>query len=118
MFFRNEAVTPEQKLFLTLRYYATGSFLVTCGDFCGIHKATACRIVKQVSHELALLRPQFVCFPTAAGEIIEVRQEFYNIAKFPKCIGALDCTHIRVRSFGGENAEVYRNRKGWFSINC
>jgi ABC-type uncharacterized transport system permease subunit len=35
------------------------------------------------------------------------------------CIdGALDCTHIRLFSnnFGGI-AEIYRNRKGYFSLN-
>lgn len=29
----------------------------------------------------------------------------------------MDCTHIKIQSPGGENAEVFRNRKNWFSIN-
>jgi len=32
-------------------------------------------------------------------------------------IGAMDCTHIKIKSPGGDNAEAYRNRKGFFSIN-
>lgn len=32
-------------------------------------------------------------------------------------IGALDCTHVKIRSPGGDNAEMYRNRKNFFSIN-
>lgn len=31
--------------------------------------------------------------------------------------GAIDCTHVRIQAPGGNQAEVYRNRKGWFSIN-
>ncbi|KAI8115846.1 putative nuclease HARBI1 [Lucilia cuprina] len=42
---------------------------------------------------------------------------FYNIAKFPKVLGSIDCTHIRIQSPGGNNAELYRNRKGYFSSN-
>lgn len=36
---------------------------------------------------------------------------------FPGVVGAVDCTHIPIQNPGGENAELFRNRKGWFSIN-
>lgn len=36
---------------------------------------------------------------------------------FPRVIGAIDCTHVKVQSPGGEQAESNRNRKGWFSFN-
>lgn len=42
---------------------------------------------------------------------------FYRFAAFPLVIGAVDCTHIKVRSFGGPTAELYRGRKGYFSLN-
>lgn len=45
------------------------------------------------------------------------RQKFYEIAHFPGVIGCIDCTHIKIRSPGGATSEVYRNRKGYFSIN-
>lgn len=110
-------MTPEQKLLITLRYYATGSFLAVCGDFVGVHKSTASQIIRLVSHELALLRPKFINFPSTSAEIDNVRQNFFNIAKFPKCIGAIDCTHVKIKSPGGLDGEIYRNRKGYFSIN-
>ncbi|XP_050065881.1 putative nuclease HARBI1 [Aphis gossypii] len=114
---RNNAVTPEQKLLITLRYYATGSFLTVCGDFVGVTKSTASQIIRPVSHELALLRPTFINFPSSSTEIDAIRQTFYNVAKFPKCVGAIDCTQVRIISPGGLDAEIYRNRKGYFSIN-
>ncbi|XP_037572158.2 putative nuclease HARBI1 [Dermacentor silvarum] len=43
--------------------------------------------------------------------------EFYHIAKFPEVTGGIDCTHTRIKSLGGPNGEVYRNRKGYFFIN-
>lgn len=102
---------------MTLRYYATGSFQAVTADFIGVHKSTASRIIKLVSRELALLRPIYINFPETAAEREVVCQQLYLIAKFPKCIGALDCTHVRIKSPGGNNAEVYRNRKGYFSMN-
>lgn len=110
-------MSAEHKVLLTLRYYATGSMLIVYGDFMGIHKSTASRIVKLVSHVIATLRPQFVKFPNNENDIEQIKQDFYNIAKFPMVVGALDCTHIKIRSPGGDNAEAYRNRKNFFSIN-
>jgi len=110
-------VTPGQKLLVTLRYYATGSFIAACGDFAGIHKTTAGKIIKVVSEALAELRSEFIYFPSNDSEIQKVRQDFYNIAKFPSCVGAIDCTHIKIRSPGGDDAEIFRNRKHFFSIN-
>lgn len=110
-------MSAEHKVLLTLRYYATGSMLVECGDFIGIHKSTASRIVKLVSNEIANLYPQFVRFSNNTNDTNKVKQEFYNISKFPKVIGALDCTHVKIKSTGGDNAETYRNRKNFFSIN-
>lgn len=75
---------------------------------------TASRIVKLVSHELATLRPQFIKFPESEEERQKVKQDFYDISKFPMVIGALDCTHVKIKSPGGNNVETYRNRKIFF----
>lgn len=83
----------------------------------GVHKSTAGKIVREVADALASLRPQFVSMPTTPEEIQSLRQDFYAIAKFPRCIGSIDCTHIRIASPGSEQAEIYRNRKGFFSLN-
>ena len=35
----------------------------------------------------------------------------------PGIIGCIDCTHIPISSLGGDDAELFRNRKGYFPIN-
>lgn len=110
-------MSVEHKVLLTLRYYATGSMMVVCRDFMGIQKSTASRIVRIVSHIIATLRPQFVYFPNNENDIKQIKQDFYNIAKFPMVVGALDSTHIKIKSLRGDNVEVYKNRKNFFSIN-
>lgn len=42
---------------------------------------------------------------------------FHEIAGLPATLGAIDCTHVAIQSPGGDQAELYRNRKGYFSIN-
>ncbi|XP_047523577.1 putative nuclease HARBI1 [Pieris napi] len=111
---RNHVIMPITRLLLTLRYYATGSFLTVVGDFSGVSKASASRIVTLISQAIAQLRPEFIKFPTDTQEI---QQEFYNIAKFPRLIGAIDCTHVPIKSPGGDNAEEWRDRKSQFSFN-
>nr|XP_015839407.1 PREDICTED: putative nuclease HARBI1 [Tribolium castaneum] len=99
--------------FVTLRFYATGSFLQIVSDF----SATACRIVYKVSKAIARLETIFIKLPNTNQEIQSNSREFYNIARFAKCIGALDCTPIKITSPGGNQAEIFRNRKGFFSMN-
>ncbi|XP_036143092.1 putative nuclease HARBI1 [Monomorium pharaonis] len=106
------------QLLLTLRVYATGSFLISAGDFSGVSTTSAHYIVHRVSEAIARLRPLYIHFPNTEEEIRKEQRQFYNIARFPRVIGCIDCTHIRVQSFGGEDAELFRNRKGYFSINA
>lgn len=42
---------------------------------------------------------------------------FYDIPHFPNISGCIDGTHICIANPGGENAEVFRNFKGRFSLN-
>nr|CAI5851845.1 unnamed protein product [Callosobruchus analis] len=81
-----------------LRYYATGNFLKTVGDSVGIDKATASRIVWKVTRAIAGLYHQFIKLPRTPPEFKGISQEFYTVARFPKCIGALDCTHVIIIS--------------------
>lgn len=102
---------------VTLRFLATGSMLRVIGDLNGIDKATVSRLLRKVLFHIARLKSEFIVMPTSAEEITEVRQDFYNIAKFPRCVGALDCTRVKIKSPGGEDAEMYRYRKNFFSYN-
>uniref|UniRef100_A0A146L3K0 Putative nuclease HARBI1 n=1 Tax=Lygus hesperus TaxID=30085 RepID=A0A146L3K0_LYGHE len=115
--FRGNPVSPEEKLLTALSFYASGSFMEVCGDRHGLSKSSVCVIVHQVSDAIARLAPQFISLPGCEEEKIETREKFHRIARFPGCVGALDCTHVKISSPGGDDAEMYRNRKGYFSLN-
>ncbi|CAH1976654.1 unnamed protein product [Acanthoscelides obtectus] len=104
------------QLLLALRFYASSGHLVQVADFMNVHVSSASRIVAHVSRVIAALRPQKVKMPIPT-EHVQAQNDFYNIARFPKTVAAIDCTHVKIQSPGGHNAEVYRNRKSFFSIN-
>ena len=64
---------------------------------------------------IAGLAREDIKLPSSKSEVNAAQVGFYAIARF--LISAVDCTHVRVQSFGGDVAEVFRNRKGYFSIN-
>ncbi|XP_064485838.1 putative nuclease HARBI1 [Ornithodoros turicata] len=114
---RNSSVPPIRQLLICLRFYASGTFQIVIGDTSDISKSTVCRIIKRVSHVLASLSPLYMKFPSTQDEKQRTMLGFYDIAGFPGVIGAIDCTHVAIQSPGGNTAELFRNRKGYFSIN-
>ncbi|XP_046975193.1 putative nuclease HARBI1 [Vanessa cardui] len=113
----NNSISPINQLLATLRFYATNNTQLCIGDHIGMSISTSHRIIHQVSSAIASLHKEYIRFPTTRQEIRKEQDCFYRIARFPKVIGAMDCTHIRIASPGGEHAELYRNRKGYFTIN-
>lgn len=87
---------------------------MVCGDLRGLHQSTICRCVNAVSQLFASNSRRFIKFPDNAAEN---QRLFYNISGFPSVTGCIDCTHVPIKSPGGDMAEVFRNRKRYFSIN-
>lgn len=50
--------------------------------------------------------------------ILKNKALFQRTGGFPLALAAVDGTYIRIQSFGGNDAELYRNRKTYFSLNC
>ena len=60
---RGSPISPELKLLVCLRYYATASFQQLLGDTMQISQPTVSRIVFRVSCLLASLLPDFIKMP-------------------------------------------------------
>ncbi|XP_055844234.1 putative nuclease HARBI1 isoform X2 [Episyrphus balteatus] len=114
---RSRELRGITQLLIALRYYALGSIQLAVTDFIGVSIATVHRTLKRVSQAIANLAPRFFRMPETRMERLEAARNFYAIAKFPRTIGAIDCTHVRIQSPGGTDPELFRNRKGWFSLN-
>lgn len=107
------------KLLITLRFYAVGTFYQTIGDFFGVSQFVVLKSIHEVSFLIASkLRRRFVTWPQTEQELLNAKVDFMRKSRFPLCISAIDGTHVLIQSYGGDNAEVYRNRKLSFSHDC
>lgn len=88
------------QLLLTLRFYASNGHQISIGDFMGCAQNTASRIINKVSRAIAGLRPIHVYMPQTMDEILKAQEKFYRLARFPRVIGVIDCTHIKIQSPG------------------
>ncbi|XP_067284070.1 putative nuclease HARBI1 [Pseudorasbora parva] len=113
---RNRALTVPQTVCIALRFFASGTFLYTVGDAENISKASVCRSVRTVYLSLKRLLNVFITFPGHKA-IRTVRHAFYGIAGFPNVIGALGCTHVRIKCPSGPHEADFVNRKSVHSIN-
>ena len=58
----------------------------------------------------------YITFPE--GYVMDqLKLDFWRIYVFPSVVGAIDCTHIKISCPGLENGELFKIRKGYFSIN-
>lgn len=88
------------QLLIFLRLCATGSHLACIADFGGVHVSTTSRIVKRVCRALASKSQRYIKMPQTEEEIQTHQLQFYEIARFPRVIGAVDGSHIRIQSPG------------------
>lgn len=96
---RNRALQPVDQILITLRYYATGSYQRVIGDIFHVEQPTVHRIVHKVTRKIAAMKSLYINMPNA-DEFLDVANEFYSIAGFPRVVGAIDCTHVKINSPG------------------
>ncbi|XP_075722930.1 putative nuclease HARBI1 isoform X1 [Rhipicephalus microplus] len=114
---RGTLLPPLLKVLITLRFYGTGAMQTVVGDLVRVSQQYVSRCVWEITQVICLrLFPKYVRLPDAA-DANAVMARFCAIALFLGVTGCIDCTHVPIVNPGGENAEVFRNRKGYFSLN-
>lgn len=114
---RNFALSPRLQLLCGLRIFRTGTYQLVAADLVNIHRTTAGRAFNNVINALLSLKPLYINMPITEEQCIAKKRSFYRLGGFPNAIGAIDCSHIRILCPPGNNNELFRNRKGFFSIN-
>lgn len=98
---RSRYVTPEQQLLITLRFLACGSMQLVVADVVHVSQATVSRILRKVCEALLMRFDTFIKMPETNAERVQAAADFYRFAEFPRTIGAIDCTHVKIQSPGG-----------------
>ena len=114
---KGQPISSLLQILVCLRFLATGSFQIILGDDVRIDRSTVSRINARVLPLIASLREQHIRMPSTAEEIADTKLGFQSIAGFPQVIGCIDGSHVPIQSPGGDNTELYRCRKGFFSFN-
>jgi hypothetical protein len=82
--------------FLHISYQSLSLVFLTVSDFTGVSTSSGCRIIKRVSEAIASLRPNYINMYENVEEMNRSAEKMYQIARFPRVIGAIDCTLIKI----------------------
>ncbi|XP_066596927.1 putative nuclease HARBI1 [Prorops nasuta] len=96
---RNNYIPPVIQLLATLRFFATGSYAVAIGDYIGISETSAVRTIHRVALSNAELHMEYIKFPSHRNHILRCQIENFKLSGFVRVIGAIDCFHVRIRSY-------------------
>lgn len=66
----------------------------------GCAQNTAGRIINKVTRTIAGLRPIHMYMPQTIEQMLSTQEKFCQLARFPRVIGVIDCTHIKIQSPG------------------
>lgn len=97
---RSRSVSPMDQLLLVLRLLGSCNMMKTVAEFSGVCKSSVCRILRKVVAAIARLRSLYIYTPKTASEQVSCRKKFEDIAGFPRVLGVLATTHVKIKSPG------------------
>ncbi|XP_042882846.1 putative nuclease HARBI1 [Penaeus japonicus] len=112
---RGCSIPPHMQFLTSLRCMASGSFQLSIADCLEMSVAPVCKYLAYVTRAIAALALESIQFP-APRNVADLWKNL-SVAGMPGVIECIDCTHVPIRSPRGNDAERYRCRKGYFSIN-
>lgn len=111
---RGKFYSPKFDLLCLLSYLASGSFMFLTGKIAGLSISTCHRCIHRAMKVVASKFKDYVKFPE---DLRDVQERFHAKYGISRIIGCVDGTHIPIQRPSIENAEIFRCRKGYFSIN-
>lgn len=112
-----EAIPPEERLAVTLRFLATGESFTSLQYQFRISQTTLSSIIiPEVCDAIytVLKEDHFQC-PQSSEEWLAISNLFKERWQLPNCIGAADGKHIRILHPKNSGSEFF-NYKGYYSI--
>ncbi|XP_056419657.1 putative nuclease HARBI1 isoform X1 [Hyla sarda] len=113
---RSHAIPGIVKLLNCLHFFSTGSFQTKASAIGGVSQSTFSRFLVPVIQALKKHVHTFIYFPTDKATWQQLKNGFSSVAGIPHVMGVLDCIHIAL-SAPHEQEEIYRNKKGYHSVN-
>ena len=109
-------IPMEKQLSIFIRYISSQMTIQNIADNFGVSEYTVFDIVKRVSDEICeQLMPKYITWPEEE-RVDEIVNDFRNHRGFPGVIGAIDGSHIPIKT-PESYPENYINRKSFASVN-
>ncbi|XP_014246904.1 protein ANTAGONIST OF LIKE HETEROCHROMATIN PROTEIN 1-like [Cimex lectularius] len=109
------AISPQDRLALTLRFLATGDSYTSLQYTFRVSKQSISCIVPEVCKAIIEALKENIKLPKTEQEWIKIANKFDELWNFPHCIGAMDGKHVILEAPIRSGTE-YRNYKSNFSI--
>ncbi len=112
-----EAIPPQERLCVTLRYLASGNSHVSLAASYRISQTSIGRIIPETCDALweVLCREGYLNIPRNAEEWKQVANAFESKWNFPNCLGAMDGKHVVIVT-PANSGLLFFNYKKTFSI--
>ncbi|XP_018396293.1 PREDICTED: uncharacterized protein LOC108774640 [Cyphomyrmex costatus] len=128
--FIREAITPAERLALTLRYLTSGDSMTSMTFQYLMGKTTVCNIVRETCSVIWNVLHPMVLPPILTKEKwIEITRDFKELRNFIHCIGAIDGKHVIIQKIAlhiahrgtsphspNNAGSSYYNYKGAYSV--
>ena len=110
---KREAISPGERLSVTLRYLVTGDAQTTIAASYRMSKTSVHRIIKETTQVIwdELLQAGFLKVPSTENEWKSLACEVENKWNFPNCVGAIDGTHIVMQAPASSGSYYFSYKK-------
>ncbi|XP_063529063.1 uncharacterized protein LOC134749074 [Cydia strobilella] len=109
------AINAEEKLFLTLRFLASGETFRSLSLAYRISESYIARIVKHVLNVMRQKLVPLLMKPPSPNDFKRIEQEFWHRWNVPNCAGGIDGKHCRIRA-PKNSGSLFFNYKNYYSI--
>ncbi|XP_055907138.1 putative nuclease HARBI1 [Eupeodes corollae] len=114
--FRGGRLSNKTRMRVFLRFVADPGFQSGIAEDFGIDQSSVSRIIIEVGEKIVRKKEDWIKFPNTLEQTDAEKVIWLNKYQFPSCIGAIDCTHVRIKK-PIRHSDEFVNRKGFHSIN-
>uniref|UniRef100_A0A1B0DEN8 Uncharacterized protein n=1 Tax=Phlebotomus papatasi TaxID=29031 RepID=A0A1B0DEN8_PHLPP len=110
-----EPLSPKLRLFITIRYLATGDNYFTLASSFRVGVSTICGIIPEVCELIWKVLSPFASRPLISDTWLEVSEKFGTYWNFPHVCGAIDGKQCRIIA-PPRSGSLFYCYKGYFSV--
>uniref|UniRef100_A0A182S077 DDE Tnp4 domain-containing protein n=1 Tax=Anopheles funestus TaxID=62324 RepID=A0A182S077_ANOFN len=106
-----DAITPCERLLITLRYLATGETYASLQFLFKVSQSSIRSIIPEVCDCLIAALQEYIKLPSNKQQWLEISDMFKQRWNFPHAVGAIDGKHVPIRSPKHSGSDYFNYKK-------